>query len=305
MMKMEQTETILVPRAGLSPHDLEAIGALVAVCKQHDGRAMTLNWDLMRTRAAGLTSDFLVFAAGALAGYAALDAFGSEAELRVVVHPAHRRRGIGSRLLDAASGASRQRGFTHLRLIREAGSPTCGAFVAAHGARLRYASADCRLELDLSSAAPLPASSGAPIALRLARAADLELLIGIRRRCFPSSREDPHTDVPLELQEPGSRLYLAFAAEEPVGTVGTIPTDGGLYLRALGVLPEHQRRGYGRQMLNAIVADALAAGHARCALWVAAENRPALELYLSGGFFETKRFEYYDVALASAPDSGG
>ena len=67
--------------------------------------------------------------------------------------------------------------------------------------------------------------------------------------------------------------------------------------RGVGVLLEHRRRGYGRQLLAALLVQMRAEGHTRFLLDVATENPAALSLYKACGFRETAVYDCYDLSL--------
>jgi ribosomal protein S18 acetylase RimI-like enzyme len=285
----------LVGQAGLGAGELDAIRGLAEICNRHEGLTLKLNWGLLRARPPGRTNDFLCYRDGALIGHAALDECGSDFELTGMVHPAYRRRGIGSSLLAVATAECRRRGVSRLLLVCEHASSSGGAFVAAHGARLRYASSEYHLELDATPGSPPPPSD--PLRLRQATSSDVDLLARIRARCFDLPEDESRRRIARDLDESGSRLYVADLAGEPIGSIGTVVEDAGVYIRGVGVLPAHQGRGHGRRLLAAAIAATIAAGHTHLSLDVATRNCNALSLYQSCGFRETNRYAYYDVDL--------
>src|SRR5689334_22635242 len=110
----------LIAASTLSAEDLKQVRALRDVCNAYEGLTLKLNLspgdpDLPATR-------FLYFDRGRLVGYAALDAGSFEAELCGMVHPRHRRRGIGRELLEAARAACRRTYLERLLLICEEAS---------------------------------------------------------------------------------------------------------------------------------------------------------------------------------------
>jgi ribosomal protein S18 acetylase RimI-like enzyme len=117
-------------------------------------------------------------------------------------------------------------------------------------------------------------------------------------RCFGVPADEARAETAEHLNEPGSRMYLAFVDDVPIGVVGALTEQRGVYIRGLGVLPEHQGRGYGRAILARTIALYVAEGHRHLALDVATENRNALALYQSCGFVETNRYDYYEVDLS-------
>ncbi|MDE2583284.1 MAG: GNAT family N-acetyltransferase [Rhodospirillales bacterium] len=96
----------------------------------------------------------------------------------------------------------------------------------------------------------------------------------------------------------------AFAAQlaQP-GVFGRLDPQGGLVLAriagdeaeilTLGVVPASRRRGLGRALLAAALAEAAARGARRVFLEVAVANQPALALYAAAGFTPVGRRRGY------------
>ena len=298
----EHAEWQIVGRATLTAADLSAIQELEQVCNRFEALALKLNWELMRARPAGPTSDFLAYRGGTLVGYAALDGFGNERELTGMVHPVYRRQGIGRALLQRALTACRGQGVTKILLVCEHASQSGRAYIDASGRQLFLDSSEYHLQLDASLGAP-PRPAPGPLQLRQAGAADVELLTQIQARSFGVAEERAREHVAQHLAEAGSRIYLGEVAGMAVGSVGAIREAAGVYVRGLGVLPEFQGRGYGRGILALVIAAILAEGDTRLALDVATGNRSALALYQSCGFVETNRYDYYAVKLDGPPET--
>lgn len=74
-----------------------------------------------------------------------------------------------------------------------------------------------------------------------------------------------------------------------------VPDDSRAFINAFGVLPEHQRRGHGRQMLTEIVDRLASDGWEHLMIEVQADNRSALSLYHACGFRETTTYGFYRV----------
>ncbi len=103
----------------------------------------------------------------------------------------------------------------------------------------------------------------------------------------------------VEMDAPGARYFLAERDGEHIGQIGVVDVGDGIYVRALGIVPERRQRGYGRQLLAATMQLMLAEGHRHFALDVATDNARALTLYETCGFRETEAYDYYDVALTA------
>lgn len=68
-------------------------------------------------------------------------------------------------------------------------------------------------------------------------------------------------------------------------------SDARAYDTGTGVIPSHRRRGLGRQMLDVVEERLRGAGYTQYVLEVIESNEPAIELYLAGGFQETRRLQ--------------
>lgn len=291
-MRVERWSGQVARRQGLTAEELAEIRALAERCNAADGLDLKLNWDLMQTRAADETSDFCARDDGHLIGYVALDGVGAELELTGMVRPEFRRRGICRALVAAALEECRRRGTEQLLLVSERASASGRAFATALGGR--YSFAEYHMECDARDGLDLLASR---LQLRRAAAGDLPLLAELQQGSFDDGFEAALERLTHYFHEPGSRYYIAMHEGTPVGKLGVVLEAGQVYIRGVGILPEHRRRGHGRQMLAATIRALLADGQTHFALDVVTENENALGLYQSCGFRETNVYEYYDVPL--------
>lgn len=80
-------------------------------------------------------------------------------------------------------------------------------------------------------------------------------------------------------------------------------SDALAYDSGTGVVPSHRRRGLGRAMIDFVRERLRGAGYTEYILEVLENNTPAIELYLAGGFHETRRLQCWsyegrrDVAM--------
>jgi mycothiol synthase len=113
------TGSVLVAEAGPDP---AAVRALAGAAEAADGVA-PLSEPVLLDLHGDAGRHFLASRDGALVGYAHLEAGSAE----LVVHPEHRRQGIGGRLLDALESAGAELAWAHGR------RPAALAFAAARG----------------------------------------------------------------------------------------------------------------------------------------------------------------------------
>ena len=127
---------------------------------------------------------------------------------------------------------------------------------------------------------PLPAGAAAPLA-------------AMHLACFP---EDPWDAAALEriLALSGGFGYLASQGDAPTGFILARDLGGEVEILSLGVLPAWRRRGIGRALLDAVVAEAPRRRAGSLVLEVATENAAARELYAACGFAQVgRRPRYY------------
>lgn len=92
-----------------------------------------------------------------------------------------------------------------------------------------------------------------------------------------------------------------FLIEQPGGFVLGRALAGEAELLTIAVAPEARRQGLGTALLAAFTAAAAARGAETAFLEVAADNAPALALYLGAGWHETGRRRGYYRPRAAPP----
>ena len=127
---------------------------------------------------------------------------------------------------------------------------------------------------------PLPAGAAAPLA-------------AMHLAAFP---EDPWDAAALEriLALTGGFGYLAWQEGAPAGFILARDLGGEVEILSLGVLPGWRRRGVGRALLDAVVAQAQRRSAGSLVLEVATENAAARLLYAACDFVQVgRRPRYY------------
>jgi ribosomal-protein-alanine N-acetyltransferase len=126
---------------------------------------------------------------------------------------------------------------------------------------------------------------------------DIPVLAALHAACFMAPWDRPWTERSFAevLRMPGSGAYIAALETEPVGfALARIAADEAELL-LIGVHPEHRRGGYGRVLLNHVVAALREAGAARLYLEVAEGNQAGTAFYRAAGFAPVgRRAKYYE-----------
>src|SRR5690348_14771842 len=199
----------IIASPGLSEAERASVSALAALCNAEASLDLKLSLDFP----AGGDQDANAFRAyhdGDLVGYCGLDGGGERtAEVCGMVHPAHRRHGIGRALLDAVAAEAERRGTRELLVICEDASSDGRAFVTSTGARYRFS--ERRMDLDLASRprGSAAATPGRPaVTLREVEIDDLPLVAAIRSAAFDDALEDAVAHLERDLPDPNTRYYL-------------------------------------------------------------------------------------------------
>jgi len=253
---------------------------------------------------------------GSTVGYAHIDRSGDTASAELVVHPAARRLGIGSRLLKLAEADARLPGQAgagntpgkELRVWAHGDLPAAQAFASACG----YAPAR---ELLLLSKSIMPDAAAASLPI---------LAPGYQARVFQPGDDDAawvrlNAEVFADHPEQG-RLTLAdlqarqqetwfnpadfhllttqqgeLVAFNWTKTTPNDPVSSEIY--AIGVQPKHRRRGLSKYLLAKSFSEMAAAGRKRATLYVEGDNEAALASYYTAGFAPLTA----DVQYAKSP----
>ena len=283
---MPQTPTI---RHGASASEKAQVQALAEAVRRADGVDLKMDWDIIGD--AGLSGDFCCYIEDCLAGYAQLDGNSQEMEVTAATFPLFRRQGVFRALLGAVREEAQARGAKSLLLVSYQASQSGAAAVQALG--LPYVSSEYRMEAEAADLPPLPTG---PIQLVNVDHSNLAALAYLTAQSF-SGGGTAFEALAQRLQQEGVRYFLAELDGKQIGQIGVVDIGGSIYIRGVGILPEHRRRGYGRQLLARTVKMMLTEGQTHFTLDVATDNPQALSLYQSCGFRETIVYDYYDVCL--------
>jgi mycothiol synthase len=199
---------------------------------------------------------------------------------RILVHPAHRRAGLGTRILRYVEGQGGTILRCNCRGIWEAGT----AFLRHHG----FSVTDRQLEMKWRGDVPRPAPVPDGCVLREGRAADDAEWMRLHDDGY-AGRPD-HTpltleDLALKRRGPGFHLWVADLDGRLAGFCETRDTQDGRrgIVESIVVDRRDRGRGLGRALTVAGMRTLREAGHEEIELSVDADNEPAVSLYRSLG----------------------
>lgn len=296
-VSIEQQE--VVQKQTLTTGEIAAIKELVATCEQAENVHMRIDWAMLRSRSGSATNDFLYYVNAQLVGYLALDdRGGAENEIVGMVHPAFRRQGIFTALINAAFAECRTRGLRHMILICERSSASGQAFLRSFGST--YSESEHEMWL---TEEPVLKAGDERLIVRPARLNEVDALAQVQAESFEQDDERARWRVEERMEDAERSTYYIgvlgnadVGCEEPVGSLRVDLMEGVVGIYAFGVRPVYQGRGYGRQILTEIVHLLRQKGHQHILLDVNTENTRAINLYTSCGFRIRSTYDYYIIA---------
>ncbi|HTW13019.1 MAG TPA: GNAT family N-acetyltransferase, partial [Solirubrobacteraceae bacterium] len=268
--------TAIGPARGLSPAQLEAIAALERRVVAHDGGRLKLEWGRLSTRPGDRAQDMLAWDGQQLVGFAGLYGHGPpQIELAGMVDPAHRRRGIGGRLLDGALALAAAAGAHEPLLIVPRGSVGGGVLAAHHGAALDHSEHALLLRGE-----PVDGPSDPLLTMRSAERRDVPAITALMSSGFGFAPPD----VAERLTEEGVRSLVFEREGMVVGTLRAALTGENAGVYGFVVEARLRGRGIGRDALRRACHALREGGASTVGLEVEVENDRALRLYTTLGF---------------------
>jgi ribosomal protein S18 acetylase RimI-like enzyme len=277
---------VLERSLGLSPDALASLAQLEAAAIATDGGRLKLEWGALSNRPAAEVHDLLWWVDDELVGFAGLYAFGSTTpEVTGMVHPAHRRRGIATALLDAMVRLCGERGDGRFLLVTPRSSDAARHLATSHGGTFDHSEHALALQGTVADGPSDPF-----ITLRPATAADAD---GVDRLVTDAFG---HPLGQIDLESTDEPTLVAELDGATIATLRVHHTRDGWGVYGFAVDPRLQGRGIGRDLLRRVCRQANEAGIGRVHLEVSVENDRALGLYTSLGFAHEATEDYYDIA---------
>lgn len=272
--------------------DRTKIAKLIEDCGRYEEGYFPASVEVMLAPSENKTTQVLHYEGDTLTGFVYLQ-HGPQIEIYGVVHPDHRRKGVGTTLIEAAKSIERQEGANGLLLVCNSALPCGKAF--AEATRGAYRFSEHRMVLDPDSIERPQLLQGQQVQLRRAAGADVPILTHLVSHAFDDPEEETANWIAEDILTDNQCFYIGWLEGQPIGTLRTVSFGEQIDIATFGVLLPYRRRGYGRQILLAIVDLLLEEHWSTISLDVETKNDNALGLYKSCGFRAISTYDYYQV----------
>jgi ribosomal protein S18 acetylase RimI-like enzyme len=222
---------------------------------------------------------------GALAVFAPRS---DEAEISAFVLPSRRRMGVFSSLLSAAEPELSRFGYSSELFVVDGRSGEGKAVAARIGADYAFT----EFAMSHEGAGPIVAATGSGLDIKLLGPDAVEALAALRSTAFGDSLEDASNFERSIFASPDRRQYGAFLGGGMIGACSARIADGEAWIYGLAVEEASRGKGYGRAIIEHIVAGLSGRGLRVC-LEVESRNDAALGLYRRAGFVARSSKSYF------------
>ncbi len=290
----------------ITKQEFDQINRLMELCCEQDKINLKLELDYKLHQAtladqkeaevSGVRNEFLYYVGGELVSYLGISCFdGITGEITGMTHPAFRRQGFYTLLLELAHKECMLRPFKKLLILTDGNSAAGMQYIKSVG--FAFAHSEYRMKrLTASSARP---STSTVLTLRTACREDELEIARMNTKFFDDSEVDEQTGEPLikalEEQPENYKTYMVELKGESIGKINVEYQGDYAFICGFGIQPEHRGKGYGRAALDAALAIIEERKIGTTELDVVCTNARALTLYQSCGFEEQSVMNYYSV----------
>jgi len=121
----------------------------------------------------------------------------------------------------------------------------------------------------------------------------LDTIAALYQQIFGDDYKDAKSMIIKSLDADNRDQYIALFDNKPIGTAAVSFDGDGASIFGLGISPQYQGKGYGKELLNLILKELELKGIKKIFIEVDSFNKSALNLYLKSGFEIEFSYDYY------------
>lgn len=282
----------------LTDGQIDSVRALVHVCNEHE----KLNGEVFFSNRLNYDTNIRCYycmrADNRLIGF--LSAFiptKDVAEISAYVHPDFRQKGIFAALLSSVCEELLKYSIQDILFITQPQAKACEKVLGKFSAKKDHS--EYLMEFRGEAVQPMQTD----LCLRMADLSDREMVIMLSEAAFEESPETAQTIADSSLRADNIDIYLAYMEECVVGTMSTNREGDELFIYGVAVLPEFQRKGYGRQMLNLLMRELTKPDRVRILIEADSKKPNAYGLYQKSGFDIITEFDYFRYRIEKGSEN--
>lgn len=271
------------------------ISELVAECNNYDGIENIIELDKTINFNHEMNTIFMLYENNKLVSVLSLFVPGrNEAEVTAMTLPEYRSKGYFSELVKRAEAEIKKYGVPDLLFVCNSDSDKGKKVIDK--LKCQYAFTEYFLKYN-HSLDQLINTYNFRLKLHKAGFEDMESLVKINMGAFNDSYEGAKSIAEGNLNADNRQLYLGNIEGEFVAKGAICFEDGNASIHGLGVLPEYQGKGYGKEMLYALINNIIEYKVKDICIEVESKNDNAFQLYKNTGFEVESAWEYYRKVL--------
>ena len=279
----------------LNQETITEIKELVAQCNSHDGMdgMVTLDNSLNFNREANYV--YMMLDENKLIAVLTLFMPGkNEAEISAMTLPEYRRRGCFKELVQKALTELKKYGVPELLFVCEGNSASGKAAIAKQQAEYEFTEYTLKYNNSLNDKIN---EYNYRIKLHQAGMQDIEHIAKISMDAFGDSYEGAKSLAMGALKAENRKVYLAELDGEFLAMGVTAVEDDSISINGLGVHSDYRGKGFGKEILYAIMREIVKNDFESIIIEVESENQNAFQLYKNSGFEVMVSSEYYRKAI--------
>lgn len=274
----------------LSEEQTASVLALEETCRLNDGLKGTVFLSHELNFNKDINSFYLLYDEDKLVSFLSLFIpTQKEAEVSGFTLPKLRHHGLFRSLLQSAEEELKRFDIPRLLFVHEPQSTDTAAVVKHYGARYEFS--EYLLAFDRSTLTKIQ-NSHPEIRLERAVLEQTEEIAMLSSRIFEEDFQESFSMVEKSMLSPGIECYGAFLGNQMIGMCTLNLKKDKISIFGVGISPEVQGKGYGRQMLGLLLTDLAARESREITLSVNSTNAAAYHLYLTTGFQVKTQFDY-------------